>query len=233
MELQLALRTTGAVRKFTDQSVDDNTIASILEMARFAPSGGNRQGWHVVVIRDPDQRRAIRDLYLTGWYEYLAMASAGLVPFAPITDRDAERQALSKLDEIVDVGAGSFAEHLDRVPVLLVVLADLRSLAATDRDLDRYTLVGGASIYPFVWSILLAARGMGLAGVSTTMLTRREDNVRATLRVPDHFAVAAGIALGHPVKQSTHLRRAEVPDFTTYDYFDGLALPMPDEETGR
>jgi nitroreductase len=154
------------------------------------------------------------------------------VPFAPLTDEAAEREALSRVDEIAEVGGGSFAEHLDSVPVLLVVLADLRSLAATDRDLERYTLVGGASIYPFVWSILLAARAIGLAGVSTSMLTRREDDVRAALRVPDHFAVAAGVALGHPVKQPTKLRRAEVSEFATFDYFDGVPVPTPQPGVG-
>src|SRR5580700_8726688 len=132
MDLQFALRTTGAVREFTEQPVDDDTVARILETARFAPSGGNRQGWHVVVVRDSDQRRAMRDLYLTGWYEYLAMATAGLVPFAPITDKYAEREALTHVDDIAHRGGGDFAEHLDEVPVLLVVLADLRTLAATD-----------------------------------------------------------------------------------------------------
>ncbi|MBO0692296.1 MAG: nitroreductase family protein, partial [Acidimicrobiaceae bacterium] len=86
MELRDALRTTGAVRRFTDQPVDDATVASILDTARFAPSGGNRQGWRVVIVRDLDLRRRIRDLYLPGWYDYLAMNAAGLVPWAPVTD---------------------------------------------------------------------------------------------------------------------------------------------------
>lgn len=70
MEL-LALRTTGAVREFTDEPVPDEVLFRILDTARFGPSGGNRQGWRVVVIRDPDTRRRMRDLYLPGWYEYL------------------------------------------------------------------------------------------------------------------------------------------------------------------
>ena len=53
---------------------------------------------------------------------------------------------------------------------MLVLLADLTRLATVDRDAGPYTLVGGASIYPFAWSILLAARAEGLAGVMTTMV---------------------------------------------------------------
>ena len=60
--------------------------------------------------------------------------------------------------EQAEAGPGGFAEHLDKVPVLMLVLADLRKLASVDRGFDRYTLVGGASVYPFVWSLLLAAR---------------------------------------------------------------------------
>lgn len=230
MELRDALRTTGAVRRFTDQRVEDATVASILDTARFAPSGGNRQGWRVVVVRDAALRRRIRDLYLPGWYDYLAMTAAGLVPWAPVTDREAETAALAGAAAIAQkaaAGPGDFAEHLDEVPVLLVVLADLRALAATDRDFDRYGLVGGMSIFPFVWSILLAARDHGLAGVTTSMLTQREAEVRAALAVPDHFAVVAGLALGHPVHQPTRLRRAPVEEFATYDSFGGVPVSLP------
>ena len=121
-------------------------------------------------------------------------------------------------------GPGGFAEHLDEVPVLLVLLADLERLATVDRDLDHYTLVGGASIYPFAWSILLAARDEGLAGVMTTMIVRDEAAVLELLGVPDTHVVAGVLALGHPVHQPTRLRRGPVDGFTTVDRFDGPLL---------
>ena len=172
-----ALRTTGAVRDFTSEAVADDVVEAILDTARFAPSGGNRQGWRVVVVKDPEVRTAIRDCYLEGWYEYLAQAAAGLVPWAVVTDREAERRAVLDAPALAAEaarGPGGLAEHLDEVPVMLVLLADLRVLAAVDRDLGRYTLAGGASIYPFAWSILLASRREGLAGVMTTMAVREE-----------------------------------------------------------
>jgi nitroreductase len=225
MDLVDALRSTGAVRDFRTEDVPDEVVRRLLEVARFAPSGGNRQGWRVVVVRDAATRRALRDLYLPGWYEYLAMGAAGLVPWAPITDRDAETTAVRHADAFAArAGPGGFAEHLDRVPLLLVLLADLRRLAAVDRDADRYTLVGGASIYPFAWSILLAARQLDLGGVLTTMVVRREAEVKALLGVPDEFAVAGLLALGHPVARASRLRRAPVDDFATVDRFDGPPL---------
>jgi len=101
------------------------------------------------------------------------------------------------------------------------VLADLNRLAATDRDLGRYQLVGGASIYPFVWSILLAARAEGLGGVLTTVAITREPELKALLDAPEELAVAAVLALGHPQRQPTRLRRAPVETFATVDTVDG------------
>jgi nitroreductase len=227
MELTEALRTTGAVREFTDEPVDDAAIHRLLDTARFAPNGGNRQAWRVVVVQDPVLRRALRDVYLPGWYEYLAQMSAGLTPWAVVTDRELERQAVESAGEIAAAaaaGPGGFAEHFDEVPVMLVLLADFTRLATVDRDIDHYTLVGGASIYPFAWSILLAARSEGLAGVLTTMVVRDEVAVKELLAVPDTHTVAGVLALGHPVRQPTKLRRGPVEEFATVDRFDGLPL---------
>jgi nitroreductase len=230
MELADALRTTGAVREFLPDPVDDDVVYRLLDAARFAPNGGNRQAWRAIVVRDMALKTTLRDLYLPGWYEYLAQSAAGLVPWAPITDREAEAMAIEQSGGVATAaaaGPGGFAEHLDAVPVLILVLADLRKLATVDRDLPHYTIVGGASIYPFVWSILLAARAEGLAGVMTTMVVRREAEVRAAFAIPDHVAVAALVALGHPEHQARRLRRAAVEEFTTVDRFDGPALLGP------
>lgn len=227
MELGRALRTTGAVREFLDRPVPDPVVHRILDAARFAPSGGNRQAWRVVQVRGSEARVALRQLYLVGWYEYLALAGAGLVPWAPTSDPEAERRALADAPALAAraaAGRGGFAEHLDTVPVLLLVLADLGGLAAVDRDLERYSLAGGGSIYPFVWSILLAAHDEGLAGVMTTMPVRREAEVKALVGAGDDLAVAALVALGHPVHRPTRLRRHTVAEFATVDRLDGPPL---------
>jgi nitroreductase len=76
MDLIDTLRSTGAARQFRPEPVDDEVLHRLLDTARFAPSGGNRQGWRVIVVKDPEKRRALRDIYLTGWYEYMAMVSS-------------------------------------------------------------------------------------------------------------------------------------------------------------
>ena len=226
MDLLTTLRTTAAIRAFTDEPVGDDVLARILDTARFAPNGGNAQSWRVVVVRDPSVRAGLRDAYLEGWKRYLAMTVAGLRPWAPVTDREQEATALAPIDAggEAPVPLGDFAERLDEVPALLVLLADLRLLAAVDRDLGRYTFIGGASVYPFAWSILLAARAEGLGGVITTMPVHREADVKALLGVPDEFAVAAVLALGRPVHQPTRLTRKPVSEFATVDRFDGEVL---------
>ena len=224
MDLIEALRTTGAVREFLPDPVPDELVYRVLDTARFAPSGGNRQGWRIVLVKDPALRRGLRDLYLPGWYDYLAIRAAGLVPWAPVTDRSAEEEALKAATGLAAAPSGGFAERLDEVPVLLVLLADLRVLAAVDRDHARYTFAGGASIYPFAWNLLLAARAEGLGGVMTTMVVRREDEARTLLGIPDGVAVAAVIALGRPAQRPTRLHRNPVEGFATVDRYDGPPL---------
>jgi nitroreductase len=234
MDLDLieALRTTGAVREFLPEPIDDAVLYRLLETARFAPNGGNRQAWRVIVVKDPEARRALRDLYLAGWWEYLSVISAGLVPWAPVTDRAAEAEAVSHAHEFAERAAAAaaagkppgFAETLEGAPALLLVVADLSALAALDRDLDRYTLVGGASVYPFAWNILLAARTEGLGGVITTMVVRREEDVRRLFSIPETCAVAALMVLGRPVAAARRLRRRPVEEFTWVDRYRGAAF---------
>jgi nitroreductase len=224
VELYEVMRTTPATRAFTSQAVPDAVVHRILDHARFAPSGGNRQGWHVILLRDAAIRRRIRELYSLGWREYMAHVDLGLVPFAPrehgrwsgpAIDLDAARKTPRPHD---------FADTLDTVPVLLLLIARLSALACVDNGLDRQSIVCGASIYPFAHNILLAARNEGLGGVLTSVLVREEDAVRELLGIPDDHAIAGLIALGKPAQTVRTLRRRPVDQFTTVDRFDGPSL---------
>jgi nitroreductase len=167
----------------------------------------------------------VRDAYLGGWYEYLAQRAAGLTPWSPRNDRAVEADAIGGADAIAaSAGPDGFAERLDEVPVLLAVLVDLGALAAVDRDLDRYTFAGAASVYPFAWNLLLAARDEGLGGVITTMAIRAEAEVLDALGAPEGYAMAALLALGHPTRTFTKLTRASVSTFTTVDRVEGEAF---------
>ena len=202
MDLDRALQTTGAVRDFSARPVPDEVVHHILDIARYAPSGGNRQAWQVILVKDPDIRRRLRDLYLRAWYEYLAIAAAGLVPWAPADGpggRTGRRRPAAHAWRPKRRPAPAASPSTStRFRCCWSCWPTSTRLAAVDRDLDRYTLVGGASIYPFAWSILLAAHGAGLGGVITTMVVRSEDEVRDLLGVPPDWAVAGALALGYP-----------------------------------
>ncbi|MGK2948526.1 MAG: nitroreductase family protein [Acidimicrobiales bacterium] len=213
MELLEALRTNPSVRDFTEEPVPDEVVAAILDDARFAPSGGNRQPWRVAVMRDPALRRRLADLCGPVWSDYVAERMAGVTPFNVI-----ERPAAV---EPLGPQPNPLLDGVEDVPVVLVVAADLAGIAMMDKDLDRPTLSGGASVYPFVLSILLAARERDLGGVMTTFLARAEEEARPLLGLPATWAVASMVFLGHPVRRPTKLTRREVEDFTTVDRFDG------------
>jgi len=220
-DLSRALRTTGSVRSFLPDDVSDDALFRVLDHARFAPSGGNKQGWRVVVLRDPRTRNALLDLMEPVAREYVALMRAGQRPFG-LTDHgrwpgpgDVDLAA-ARADS-----SPSIVSALRGAPVLLLVAVDTGCIAAMDAELDRHGIVAGASIYPFCQNVLLASRLEGLGGVMTTFAVRAEPAVRALVRLPESLAVAAVIALGHPERQATRLTRNPVDAFTTVDSFDG------------
>jgi nitroreductase len=216
MELRDAIRTNGTVRHFTDEPVDDATIASVLDDARFAPSGGNRQPWRVAVVADTTLRRELATLMQPVWDEYMETASIGGNPFNVVD--------YVKPTDITPNKHNDLLEHIEEIPVVLAVAADLAKVAMMDAELDRAPVTGGASIYPFCWNLMLSARAHGLGGVMTTFLSRVEPAAAPALGLPDHHALVTTIFLGHPVHQPTRLKRNPVESFATRNRFDGPAL---------
>jgi nitroreductase len=225
MELAEVMRTTPATRTFTDEAVPDEVLHRILDHARFAPSGGNRQGWHVIVVKDAETRTRIRELYQLSWREYWAHVKIGKVAFQPGETRFS--QPWVDLDEARETPApNEFADEMDTHPVLLIVCVALEALAVLDHGLPRQSIVGGGSIYPFCHNIMLKARDEGLGGVMTTAICREEAAVAELLGIPDSHAVASLIALGHPREMITKLRRDQVEEFAVVDRFDGEAFEL-------
>lgn len=221
MELYDAMRTTPATRTFTEEPVDDAVLYRMLDNARFAPNGGNRQGWKVIILKDPAIRTRIRELYQLGWREYTEHGRQGLVPFAPKDNGRWTGPAIDLAAAREIPAPNEFGDNLERVPALLLILAELGALAAVDNGLDRQSIIGGGSIYPFCHNLLLAARNEGLGGVLTSVLARQEPAVLELLGIPTGYGLAGLLALGHPVKVITKLRRSPVEDFTVLDRFDG------------
>jgi nitroreductase len=222
MDLYDVMRTTHAVREFTDEPLPDDTLYRILDNARFSPSGGNRQGAHITVVRDAQTRQRLAELGVPGARRYIAQLMAGENPWNPVHPSSVAPETIENTDP-----PDSFITPFIQAPVVLVVSVDLEVVAALDQNLDRIGLVSGASVYPLVWNILLAARNEGYGGNLTSMAIPQEAQVRQLLGLPDSHALAALVPLGEPTRQLTKLRRQTVEQFVTYENFDGAPFTRP------
>lgn len=219
MELFEVMRTAFAARNFTDKPVSDQALRRLLDNARFAPSGGNRQGWKVIAVREAATRARLAALIEPTFKRYVAQMQAGEAPYntvnpSQVTDADIEAVKLPE----------GIISQVTQAPVVLLVFVDLSVVASFDRDLDRVGVISGGSIYPFVWNILLAARNEGLGGTLTTFVGAQEEALKSLLGVPPQMAFAAMLPIGEPVKQLTRLKRKPVDEFAMRERWDGPPL---------
>jgi nitroreductase len=186
------LTTTRAVRRRLDfeRPVDPALIRECLEIALQAPTGGNNQDWHFVIVTDPEQRGALADIFRKG---------ASVYAQQPRRSRPARRELTD--DEKVARGrvmssAGYLFEHLQDVPVLVVACIDGRLEGAS---LVEYATTFG-SILPAVWSFMLAARARGLGTAWTTVHVAAEREAAELLGIPyDDVTQVALIPVAHTI----------------------------------
>lgn len=222
MELFEAMRTTFSAREYTGDPLPDDVLFEILDNARFAPSGGNRQGVHITVTRNQATKKALSDLAVPAAKRYIAQINLGESPWnsaAPTAADEATIEATTP--------APMLTETFINADVVLVFSVDLKVVASMDQYLDRVGVVSGGSVYPMVWNTLLAARQAGFGGTITTLAISQEDKIQALLGIPEDHAVCAIMPLGKPVKQLTKLRRNPVESFVTQERFDGAPFTKP------
>lgn len=199
MDFFEVITTQRAIRRLRPDPVPDDVLRKILDAAVCAPSGGNRQGWSFVVVRDPATRARLGQLYREAFDELLKVPYYAAAAAAP-PDSPAGRLLAS---------ARHLAEHLDAAPVLIV--------ACIATDGARPTLATGASIYPAVQNLLLAARALGLGTCLTTIHRFRDAEVRAALGLPADVETAALIPLGYPVTRFGRPPRRPAAEVTWLD----------------
>ncbi len=224
MELYDVMRTTFAARDFTDDPLLDATLFKILDNARFAPSGGNRQGWRVLVVRDRTTREALAALTVPAAKRYVAQVQAGENPWNTIDPSAVDAGTIERTPV-----PARLTEPPLRAAVVLVICVDLKVVAATDQYLERVGVVGGASVYPFAWNVLLAARHEGFSGTITTLAVAQERRLQDLLGIPRHVAVCAIMPLGRPATRLTKLKRKTVAEFTMLERWGGRPLVLPRE----
>jgi nitroreductase len=213
MDALEAMRTIGANRFYLDKDVPDAVIYDAVEAARFAPQGGNRQPTRLVVVRDPAKKERLAELYMPRWKQYFEGGTRKLGGYA-----NASKASLN---------ANDFAEHLAEHPLIIVVCAKLDALHITDLELDRPSVVGGASIYPFVQNLCIAFRVAGVATTITSLLVGSESEVKELLEIPDGYLTAAHVVAGYPAKGfPKKLTRAPVEETVYIDSF-GNSIGTP------
>ena len=222
MDFLEVARTTFASREFTDDPVPDDVLYRIFDTARFAPSGGNRQGWKVIAVRDPKVKQQLGELCWPALRIAAAQLRAGEVYWQSVTPTAVDISEAAS-DESLPIAIPMF-EHLEEVPVVCVVAVDLNVVASMDQYLDRVGVVSGASIYPMAWNALMAARNEGFGGTLTTLLASQEPAVQELLGLEPYEAVAAMLTIGRPAKQLSKLSRKPVEEFVFVDHADGEPL---------
>jgi nitroreductase/alkylhydroperoxidase family enzyme len=222
VDLYDAVSTTRAVRRLRPDPVPDDVLRRVMRATTWAPSGGNRQPWHVIAVRDPARKQGLADLYRGPWTEYAAPRYA-LVEQLPEAIRTPAEKALRSGDYL--------AAHLHEAPVIAVFCFDPAGLAITDAELGRPSVVGGASLYPAVQNLLLACRAEGLGCVLTTLLCAREREVRALLEIPEPWGTYAFVPIGWPVGGGHgSLTRRAVDDVVFADRFGAALFTAPQED---
>ena len=161
----------------------------------------------VIVVRDRATRDMIVEHSVTGARRYIAQTTNGEGPWNPVKPMQVSAEEVAATVVPPYLGAPVLSAG-----AVLVICVDLNVVAAFDQYLDRIGVIPGASVYPFVWNILLAARNEGYGGVLTTMAVAEEPRLKELLGIPDDYAIAAVLPIGKPVKQFTKLTRKSVAE---------------------
>jgi nitroreductase len=212
VNLYEAMRTLRAVRRLRPDPVPADVLERVLTAASYAPTGGNRQPWRIVLVRATGAKRQLGELYAAAWARFRTLYLQGLATL-PDGERQREERMLAAGDHL--------AAHFHEAPVLAAFCFNPKQMAITDARLERISVVGGASIYPAVENLLLACRAEGLGCVLTTLLCAHEPEVRAILAIPEPWGTACVVPIGYPVG-SGHgpVRRRAVAELVFDERFD-------------
>lgn len=197
-----AIGTQRAMRRLKPDPVPREHIEKILWAATRAPNGGNRQPWRFLVVTDPEKRAALGKLYSAVWEDY-AQGGYGMA------GRDLTPEDAAYNDRVLSSGQ-YLADHIAEAPVLILVCAFAGPSANTG-------IAEGASIYPAVQNLMLAARALGLGTTLTTLHRWRQDEVRELFGIPDTIETAALIPVGWPMGRFGSGRRLPVEHVTYWD----------------
>ena len=213
MEFDLAqtdalLSTTRAVRKRLDfeREVPDDVLLECLQLAVQAPTGSNRQGWRWMVVRDPEKKEALADIYRRIGGAYLAEAAK-------------TADAASQTGRVMD-SANFLAEKLGEVPVMVIPLI----IGRLDDESTNSAAGLFGSIIPAMWSFQLALRSRGLGSCYTALHLGAEAESAELLGIPDHLSQAGLLPVAYTL--GTDFKPANRPPVEEITYLDTYKNPI-------
>lgn len=191
-----------SMRRLKPDPIPEVTLRKIVEAGIHAPSGGNRQEWGFILVRDPELKRFIRDRYLATQQQM-----QGNQP--PLSELPPDRQRARK--------AGMYlSEHMHEAPVLLLACM-ARTYPAWKDHVRGSTATVHASIYPAVQNILLACRAHGIGATLTTTHCMFEDELKQKVGVPENMEIPALLPLGFPKGKFGPTKRNPVDEVLFWD----------------
>jgi len=205
---------TRSMRRLKPDPVPDEVIYKILDAGIRAPSGGNTQHWRFVVVKDPQVKKQVQEVYQKGWREVQAMYQTRSAP------THMEEGGFRRLLD----AATHLAEHMAEAPVLL--FACLKERPMPPQLAAKLARLSGSSIYPAVQNILLACRASGLGATLTTVCSLYEDEIKSVLHLPNDITTYALLPIGYPLGKFGPVRRMAVEEVTCLDQW-GTALAKP------
>ena len=202
------LATTRAIRRYLPEAIPEEDLVTMLWHASRAPSGSNRQKFRFIVLRDGPKALAAKSLLGESFRE--AWGAQRLRQGYEGGSGQVDDSPKARMDRTML----HFVDNFEKTPV--VVLACLLRYRPENH-------AEGASVYPAVQNLLLAARALGYGGVITGWHTRVEAELRELLAIPDGVAIHSTIPLGKPAGKHGPVRRRPLTELVFEDQWDGEA----------
>ena len=194
-----------AMRRLKPDPVPDELIAKILRAGIYAPNGGNNQKWRFLVVKDPKIKKAVQVIYKKAYDEVIGPRYSSSPP-PPGSDKEKYARQHAAVEYLTD--------HYHEAPVWIVACLEGASP----------TRSSGASIYPAVQNMLLAARALGLGATLTTRHLQYEKETEAAMGIPPGYHSYAILPIGYPMGRFGPVGRGPLSEVV---YLDGWCKPYP------
>ena len=200
MDVFEALYTTRAMRRVSEDPIPDDILKQMVDAGIRAPSGSNRQGWKFIVVTDSEIRNELGNLYREAWDFYVKEFYGGTSDLGASSVNDDE-----KAEQVVRItkSATWLSENFHKVPAMFVVLS------RNDPT--------GSSIFPAIWSLMLAGRAHGIGSCLTTVLGMfKPQKAFEILNIPSDkgWKIDAVVTAGYPLGKWGVAKRTPVDEVT-------------------